>query len=95
MKDEIIIKLTELLIKQDMKDKKKGKPTYVKKVDCYKDLINFFKKYDVLKQKEVNIVETEEYYGGTYPDPPEEENFVDEEDEDFDRDVYNEMKEVN
>lgn len=40
-------------------------------------------------------METEEYYGGTYPDPPEEENFVDEEDEDFDRDVYNEMKEVN
>ncbi len=49
MKDIMIEELTKLLIKQDMEDKKKGKPTYVKKVDCYKDLINFFKKYDVLK----------------------------------------------
>ena len=43
MKDEIITKLTELLIKQDMIDKEKGKETYVKKSRCYKDLIKFFK----------------------------------------------------
>lgn len=49
MKDEIITKLTELLIKQYDEDKKKGKPTYVKKTSCYKDLINFFKQFDVLK----------------------------------------------
>lgn len=45
-------------------------------------------------------METEEYYGGTYPEPPEQEDFVDEEEleslvEDFERDAYNEMKEVN
>ncbi len=41
-------------------------------------------------------METEEYYGGTYPDLPEKnEEPTYEEDEDFDRDVYNEMKEVN
>lgn len=45
MKDEIITKLTELLIKQDMLDKKKGKDTYVKKTQCYKDLIKFFKEF--------------------------------------------------
>lgn len=49
MKDIIIEKLTELLIKQDMEDKKKGKTTYIKKIDCYKDLISFFKNYDIVK----------------------------------------------
>lgn len=43
MKEFIIDKLTELLIKQDLKDKQKGKETYVKKTRCYKDLIKFFK----------------------------------------------------
>lgn len=46
MKDYIIIKLTELLIKQNFEDKEKGKETYVKKTTIYKDLINFFKKND-------------------------------------------------
>ena len=42
-KEFIISKLTELLIKQDIADKKKGSNTYVKKTSCYKDLIKFFK----------------------------------------------------
>lgn len=43
MKEYIIEKLTELLIKQDLKDKKKGSTTYVKKTQAYRDLIKFFK----------------------------------------------------
>jgi len=43
-KDYIIQKLTELLIKQDIKDKKAGKTTYVKKTRIYKDFIKFIKK---------------------------------------------------
>ena len=43
MKEYIIEKLTELLIKQDLKDKKKGSITYVKKTQAYRDLIKFFK----------------------------------------------------
>ncbi len=43
MKDYIIEKLTELLIKQDIEDKRKGKPTYVKKTRVYKDLIKLVK----------------------------------------------------
>ena len=43
MKEYIIDKLTELLIKTDIEDKKKGKDTYVKKTRIYKDLIKFFK----------------------------------------------------
>lgn len=39
-----IEKLTELLIQQDFKDKKKGKETYVKKTQAYKDLIKLLKK---------------------------------------------------
>lgn len=46
MNDYIINKLTELLIKQDFQDKKKGKETYVKKTTIYKDLIKFFKNED-------------------------------------------------
>lgn len=45
-KDIIIDKLTELLIKQDFKDKKNKKITYVKKTSCYKDLIKFFKQIE-------------------------------------------------
>lgn len=45
MKDFIIKKLTELMIKQDFEDKKNKKVTYIKKVDAYRDLIRFFKKY--------------------------------------------------
>lgn len=43
MKEFIITKLTELLIKQDIEDKQKGKETYVKKTRCYYDLIQLIK----------------------------------------------------
>lgn len=43
MIDFIIDKLNELLIKQEFIDRQKGKQTYVKKTQCYKDLIKFFK----------------------------------------------------
>lgn len=43
MKEYVIEKLTELLIKQDFEDKKKGKVTYVKKTQAYKDLIKLLK----------------------------------------------------
>lgn len=46
MKDFIIEKLTELLIKTDIEDKQKGKETYVKKTRCYKDLIKLVKEVD-------------------------------------------------
>lgn len=42
-KEYIIQKLTNLLIKQTMEDKKKGNDTYIKKTQVYKDLIKFFK----------------------------------------------------
>ena len=45
--DYIVDKLTELLIKQDFEDKKKGKPTYVKKTRAYKDLIKLIKDMEV------------------------------------------------
>ena len=38
-----IEKLTALLIKQDIEDKKKGKATYVKKTQAYRDLIKLLK----------------------------------------------------
>lgn len=47
MKEYIIQKLTELLIKADIEDKKKGTSTYVKKTRVYKDLIKFFKENDI------------------------------------------------
>ena len=47
LKEFIITKLTELLIKQDIEDKQKGKETYVKKTRCYKDLIKLFKECDI------------------------------------------------
>ena len=47
MNDYIIEKLTTLLIKQNLEDKKKGKDTYVKKTQIYKDLIIFFKQWEV------------------------------------------------
>ena len=40
--DEIIVKLTELMIKQGYTDKEKG-IAYIKKTDAYRDLIIFFK----------------------------------------------------
>ena len=46
MKEFLIQKLTELLIKQDIEDKKKGKATYVKKTRCYKDLIKLVKEIE-------------------------------------------------
>jgi hypothetical protein len=45
MKEFIIEKLTELMIKQDFEDKKNKKVTYIKKVDAYRDLIKFFRKH--------------------------------------------------
>jgi hypothetical protein len=45
MKEFIIEKLTELLIRQDLTDKEKGKETYVKKTQCYKDLIKIVKEF--------------------------------------------------
>ena len=47
MKEFLIQKLTELLIKQDIEDKKKGKETYVKKTRCYYDLIKLIKECDI------------------------------------------------
>jgi len=46
MKDFIIEKFTELLIKQDFEDKKKGTDTYVKKTRVYQDIIQLLKEYD-------------------------------------------------
>lgn len=43
MKEYIIEKLTTLLIKQEFEERKKNINTYVKKTECYKDLIKFFK----------------------------------------------------
>ena len=40
--DIMIVKLTELLIKQGYTDKEQG-IAYIKKIDAYRDLINFFK----------------------------------------------------
>ena len=39
----IINKLTELMVKQSIEDKKRGKDTYVKKTRSHQDLIKFFK----------------------------------------------------
>ena len=47
MKDYIIQKLTELLIKTDIEDKTKGKNTYIKKTQVYKDLIKLMKECDI------------------------------------------------
>ena len=47
MKDFLIEKLTELLIKTDIEDKQKGKVTYVKKTRCYFDLIKLIKESDI------------------------------------------------
>lgn len=38
-----LYKLTKLLIKQEFEDRKKGKSTYVKKTQAYKDLIKLIK----------------------------------------------------
>lgn len=43
--DFVIQKLTELLIKEDFKERKSGKITYVKKTRAYKDLIKLLKDY--------------------------------------------------
>lgn len=43
LKEFIISKLTELLIKTDIEDKQKGKETYVKKTRAFKDLIKLVK----------------------------------------------------
>lgn len=51
MRDFVIEKLTELLIKQDIEDKNKNKETYVKKTRIYKDLIKWFKECDIEYEK--------------------------------------------
>lgn len=43
MIDFAIGKLTELLIKADMEDKKRGKKRYVSKVSAFKDVIKVLK----------------------------------------------------
>lgn len=43
MIDYAILKLTQLLIKQDIEDKEKGKITYVKKTSAYRDLIKLLR----------------------------------------------------
>lgn len=43
--EEIIEKLTRMLIKQDLKDKKKGVKTYIRKTTMYKRMIKLFKEY--------------------------------------------------
>ena len=47
MNDFIISKLTELLINLDLKEKETGKEIYVRKQQCYRDLIKFFKEWEV------------------------------------------------
>ena len=44
MKDYLIEILTQLIIKQNEKDRKKG-IAYIKKIDAYRDLIKFIKEY--------------------------------------------------
>lgn len=46
MNNYIIEKLTELLIKQDIKDKKTGSIELISKVSAYKSLIDFFKELE-------------------------------------------------
>lgn len=43
LKEEIISKLTELLIKADFEEKVTKRSLYVKKTRAYKDLIKWFK----------------------------------------------------
>lgn len=45
MKEFIIEKLTELLIQTDIENKQRGKERYVKKTQCYKDLIKIVKEF--------------------------------------------------
>ena len=47
MNEFIIEKLTTLLIELDLKEKETGKEIYVRKTQCYKDLIKFFKEWEV------------------------------------------------
>lgn len=44
-KEYIIEFLTKLLIELNFKEKKLGQTIYVKKKDCYNDLIKFIKEY--------------------------------------------------
>lgn len=44
-KKELIGKLTQLLIKQDFKDKQRGKIECISKVGAYRSLIEFIKEY--------------------------------------------------
>lgn len=45
MIDFTIDKLTELLIKADFEERKKGKTIYVRKTQAYRDLIKLLKDY--------------------------------------------------
>lgn len=49
----MIEKLTELLIKQDIKDKKMGKKELISKVGAYKSLIDFLKEVNKY-EKDIN-----------------------------------------
>ena len=55
MLEYTITKLTELLIQQDIEDKKKGKTTYVKKTQVYRDLIKLLKEIERGQIKWVEI----------------------------------------
>lgn len=45
LKEFVIEKLTELLIKNSFEEKKIGKKIYIRKEQCYKDLIKLIKIY--------------------------------------------------
>lgn len=50
----VIEKLTELLIKQDIKDKKIGKKELISKVGAYKSLIDLLKELE--SEKDINSI---------------------------------------
>ena len=54
-----IAKLTELLIKQDLKDKQLGKKELISKVGAYRSLINFFKNQEQNCQDEYTLTPDE------------------------------------
>lgn len=61
----MIEKLTELLIKQDIKDKKMGKKELISKVGAYKSLIDFLKevkKYEENNSYSVDAIDSMSYY---------------------------------
>ena len=57
MKEYIIDKLTELLIKQEIEEKQNKTNIYVKKTECYKSLIKFVKETLLRIQKQGKFVD--------------------------------------